>query len=184
MSDIALYHPATPLDWLRIYLLYRRSFPREERKPFAIIREMCKEGRTDVWLARTTDGRFEHFAGMATTIEGDGTTLLDYFAIAPKLRNQGYGSAFLQRLMLCYEDHGLFVEIEAADRDDPTGEKARRKAFYLRNGLEEMHVTADLFGVRMELLGRNCSLDFDAYRAFYHDHYSPWAAEHVVRPED
>ena len=79
---------------------------------------------------------------------------------------------------------GLFVEIEAADRDDPTGEKARRKAFYLRNGLQDMHVVANLFGVRMELLGRGCDLDFDSYRAFYHDHYNAWAAEHVVRPEE
>ena len=184
MSDVALYHPANWLDWLRIYRLYRQAFPREERKPFAIIRRMHREGRTIVWLARTTDGRVERFAGMASTIESPDTTLLDYFAVAPRLRGQGYGSAFLQRLLLCYEDKGLFVEIEAADQDDPTGEKARRKAFYLRNGLEEMHVTADLFGVRMELLGRSCHLDFDAYRAFYHDHYSAWAAEHVVRPEE
>jgi len=177
MSDVALYHPATPLDWLRIYLLYRRSFPREERKPFAIIRKMCKEGRTDVWLAKA-GGRF---AGLATTINGD-VVLLDYLAVHPKLRSRGVGTAMLQALLTRYER--LFVEIEAADQDDPTGEKARRKAFYLHNGLEEMHVTAILFGVRMELLGRNCSLDFDAYRTFYHDHYSPWAAEHVVRPED
>ena len=181
MRDVALYHPTTPLDWWRIYRLYRQAFPRDERKPFSIIRKMCKEGRTIVWLARTTDGRF---AGMASTIESPDITLLDYFAIAPKLRIQGYGSVFLQRLLLCYEDKGLFVEIEAADRDDPTGEKARRKAFYLRNGLDDMHVIAILFGVRMELLGHGCDLDFDSYRAFYHDHYNAWAAEHVVRPEE
>ena len=181
MRDVALYHPTSPMDWWRIYRLYRQAFPRDERKPFSIIRKMCKEGRTIVWLARTTDGRF---AGMASTIESPDITLLDYFAIAPKLRIQGYGSVFLQRLLLCYEDKGLFVEIEAADRDDSTGEKARRKAFYLRNGLQEMHVVADLFGVRMELLGRGCSLDFATYRTFYHAHYSAWAAEHVVRPKE
>ncbi len=184
MHDVALYHPATPLDWLRIYLLYRRAFPLSERKPFAVIRKMHKEGRTIVWLARTADGRFERFAGMASTIEGNGTTLLDYFAVSKHLRGQGYGSAFLQRLLLCYEDRGLFVEIEAADQADPTGEKQRRKQFYLRNGLTEMHVTAILFGVRMELLGRGCTLDFDAYRDFYRTYYSPWAAEHVVRPKE
>ena len=178
MHDITLYRPTSWLDWLRIYHLYRRAFPREERKPFAIIRRMCRDGRTDVWLAKV--GR--HFSGFASTINGGETTLLDYFAIAPKLRARGLGSAFLQALLAKYPS--LFVEIEAADRDDPTGEKARRKAFYQRNGLEEMHVVAILFGVRMELLGRGCTLDFDAYRAFYHDHYSAWAAEHVVRPEE
>ena len=178
--NLTLRAPANPLDWLRIRLLYRRAFPRYERKPFKIIRRMHREGRTDVWLAEKNG----HFAGLAATINGGETILLDYFAIAPKLRGQGYGSAFLQRLLLCYEDKGLFVEIEAADRDDPTGEKARRKAFYLRNGLSDMHVVAILFGVRMELLGRGCTMDFDGYRAFYHDHYNAWAAEHVVRPSD
>ena len=177
---LTLRAPSTRLDWQRVYALYRRAFPRMERKPFSRIRRMQKAGRTDVWLAER-DGRF---AGLAATINGSGTILLDYFAVADKLRGQGVGSTFLRALLTKYEGHALFVEIEAADRDDPTGEKARRKAFYLRNGLEEMHVTADLFGVRMELLGRGCTLDFDGYRAFYHDHYSPWAAEHALPPKN
>ena len=177
---VTLRKPASPLDWLRIRLLYRRAFPRYERKPFQIIRRMHKEGRTDVWLAEK-DG---HFAGLATTINGSDVILLDYFAVTKGLRGQGVGSAFLQSLLGKYAGRGLFVEIEAADRDDPTDEKRRRKTFYLRNGLTDMNVVAILFGVRMELLGRDCSLDFDGYRAFYHDHYNAWAAEHVVRPED
>lgn len=178
--QITLRAPQTPLDWLRIYRLYRRAFPREERKPFAMIRKMHREGRTDVWLAEQ-NGRF---AGLAATINGDGVILLDYLAVHEKMRDQGVGSAMLQSLLTHYEGRGLFVEIEAADRDDPSGEKVRRKAFYLRNGLIDMHVTALLFGVRMELLGRDCTLDFDAYRTFYHTYYSPWAAEHVVRPKE
>ena len=141
---------------------------------------MHKEGRTDVWLAEQ-DG---HFAGLATTINSDAVILLDYLAVHEKRRDKGVGSAMLQALLTLYEGRGLFVEIEAADRDDPTGEKSRRKAFYLRNGLDDMHVIAILFGVRMELLGHGCDLDFDSYRAFYHDHYNAWAAEHVVRPEE
>lgn len=177
--NLTLRQPAHPLDWLRIRLLYRQAFPRYERKPFAVIRRMHREGRTDVWLAEQNG----HFAGLAATINGKDDVLLDYFAVSPKLRGQGVGSVFLQSLLGQYADRGLFVEIEAADRDDPTGEKQRRKQFYLRNGLEDMHVTVILFGVRMELLGRGCNLDFDGYREFYRTHYNPWAAEHVVRPE-
>ena len=177
---LILRKPVTPLDWLRIRLLYQQAFPQNERKPFRIIRRMHKEGRTDIWLAEQ-DGRF---AGLAATINGGDTILLDYFAVAPQMRGQGIGSAFLMGLLALYEGKGFFVEIEAADRDDPTGEKLRRKQFYLRNGMTEMKVVAILFGVRMELLGRDCHLDFDSYQAFYRIHYNPWAAEHVVRPED
>ena len=180
MEKLILRAPSSPLDWLRIRLLYRQAFPRYERKPFAIIRRMFREGRTDVWMA-FQQGRF---AGMAATINGGDAILLDYFAVQRALRGQGVGSVFLQALLEKYAGKGLFVEIEAADRDDPDGSKVRRKAFYLRNGLEDMHVVAILFSVRMELLGRGCAFDFDGYRAFYHDHYNPWAAQHVVRPED
>lgn len=176
--NITLRAPSTWLDWLRIRLLYRSAFPRYERKPFAIIRRMHREGRTDVWLAEE-HGRF---AGLAATINGEDTILLDYFAVPGQLRGRGIGSAFLQALLAKYEGKGLFVEIEAADQEDPTGEKLRRKQFYLRCGLEELHVVAILFGVRMELLGQGCDLDFDRYRDFYHTHYSQRAAEHVVRP--
>ena len=178
--SLTLRAPASHLDWLRIRLLYRRAFPRNERKPFAIIRRMRREGRTDLWLAEQ-DG---HFMGLAATINAPDMVLLDYLAVHEKRRSQGVGSAMLQALLNKYAGRGLFVEIEAADRDDPDGSKLRRKQFYLRNGLDDMHVVAILFGVRMELLGRGCTLDFDVYRNFYRTYYSDWAAEHVVRPED
>ena len=175
--NLILRTPASPLDWLHIRLLYRQAFPRSERKPFKMIRRMHRAGRTDVWLAEQ-DGRF---AGLGITINGSDIILLDYLAVHEKCRDKGVGSAFLQALMAKYADKGFFLEIEAPDRDDPTGIKARRKAFYLRNGLTDMHVTANLFGVRMELRGRDCTLDFDSYHDFYRDNYSAWAAEHVTR---
>ena len=177
---LTLRQPATLLDWLRIRLLYRQAFPRDERKPFGIITRMQKEGRTDVWMA-LQDG---HFVGFAATINAPDVVLLDYLAVHEKRRSQGMGSAMLQALLNKYAGRGLFVEIEAADRDDPDGSKLRRKQFYLRNGLTDMHVVAILFGVRMELLGLGCDLDFDGYQNFYRTYYNAWAAEHVVRPED
>lgn len=178
--NLTLRTPASPLDWLHIRLLYRRAFPRSERKPFKMIRRMHRAGRTDVWLAEL-DGRF---AGLGITINGSEIILLDYLAVHEKCRDKGVGSAMLAALYEKYAGLGFFLEIEAPDRDDPTGIKARRKAFYLRNGLTEMQVTANLFGVRMELLGRGCTLDFDGYHDFYRDNYSAWAAEHVTRAED
>ena len=36
-------------------------------------------------------------------------------------------------------------------------------------------------GVKMELLGWGTQMGFDSYKAFYRDHYNPWAAEHIHR---
>lgn len=44
-----------------------------------------------------------------------------------------------------------------------------------------MNVTVKLFGVRMELLGSGCGLDFDGYKAFYRENYNQWAADHIER---
>ena len=33
----------------------------------------------------------------------------------------------------------------------------------------------------MELLGKNCTMDFERYNRFYRDAYSPWAASHFKK---
>jgi GNAT superfamily N-acetyltransferase len=156
-----------------MHWLYLRSFPAAERKPFSIIRKMHRQGRTDVWRI-LGDGKF---VGFATTVNGDDKILLDYLAVHPSCRGQGVGSAAMKLLLDRYRGKGLFVEIESTRTG--TVEQQKRKAFYLGAGLEDLGTSAMVFGVPMDLLGVRCALDFEAYRAFYHDHYSPWAAEHL-----
>lgn len=168
---------ASPLDWWRVRRLYARAFPREERKPFAIIRRMHRRGKTDVWVLRQDGG----FAGFAVTINGDGLILLDYLAVAEAQRGAGVGSAALAALTAAYPGCGLLVEIESAfEPDDDQDERLRRRRFYERAGFRSCHTLAGVFGVPMELMGHGCCVSFDEYRNFYRDHYSPWAAEHIA----
>lgn len=173
---IILRKPKNKLDWLRLYGLYLQAFPPAERKPFSRITGMYREGRADVWCVEA-DGRF---AGLATTVNGGDLVLLDYFAVAKKLRGKGVGSAAMDRMQRIYADKGFFVEIESTKEDAANREqRENRKRFYEAAGMEAMDVYADVFGVQMELLGSRCRLDFGGYRAFYRDHYSPWAASHI-----
>ncbi len=167
------------LPW--IFMLYRSAFPRCERKPFSRITSMAKACRADLWTIRE-DG---DFAGFAATVNAPELVLLDYLAMSKKYRGWGIGTAAMRTLMDHYRDRGLFVEIESTFEDaENLRERQKRKQFYVNCGMEPMGTEADLFGVRMELLGVRCHLDFESYRSFYRDHYSPWAAEHVkeVRP--
>lgn len=167
---------ARAADWWRVWRLYMRAFPATERKPFAIIRRMCRRGKTDVWVLRR-DGAF---AGFATTINGDGLILLDYLAVTQRLRGQGAGSAALAILAEAYDGCGIFVEIESPfEPGDDQCERLRRRAFYQRCGFEPCRTLAEVFGVPMELLGLRCCVDFAAYQTFYRAHYSAWAAEHI-----
>lgn len=166
-----------PMQWLRVFCLYRRAFPRSERKPFRMIRSMWRRGKTDVWCFEQA-GRF---AGFAATINGSSLILLDYLAVQEDMRGRGIGSHALDHLKESYRDRGLFVEIEnafAAGPDQP--ERMRRRGFYLNNGMRPSRVMARVFDVEMELLCWNCCVDFPAYHAFYRDHYNAWAAEHIL----
>lgn len=162
--------------WLRLYRLYRQAFPASERKPFSIMVKMYRRGKTDLWSIL----RGGRFVGLAITINGKNAILLDYFAVEKSCRGMGIGSAALGLLRRAYVGRGVFLEIESVWEDAPDLEQRRkRKAFYLANGMEPMNVMVRLFGVKMELLGWDCRLDFSGYRAFYRDNYSPWAAERI-----
>lgn len=159
-----------------LFDLYRSAFPQSERKPFRVILKMARAGRADLWSIRA-DGRF---AGFAATVNGKEIVLLDYFAVKKSLRGMGIGREALGLLQKQYHDRGFFVEIESTfEAAENRPERRKRKEFYVNCGLEPMGTEADVFGVRMELLGIRCHLDFEDYRNFYRDEYSPWAADHI-----
>lgn len=158
-------HPTSPLQWLNLYRLYRSAFPKAERRPFSSILSMSQSGQVDVWYFEEDD----HFAGLATTINGDNSlVLLDYFAVSPGHRDQGWGSKMLKMLLTQYHGQHLFGEIEA---QDPTADNAqdriRRKKFYLRLGLQELGIHIRFFGVEMELLSNGYPLTYPEYENFY-----------------
>ncbi len=181
--DITLKRPKSPADWCKVYCLYRQAFPPSERKPFRTILRMEREARADVWMIL----RAGVFAGFATTINSPELVLLDYLAMKKTARGQGTGTAALRLLLERYAGRGFFVEIEDAfDPGPDLTDRQRRRAFYRACGLEPLGVMAMVFGVKMELLGRDCALDFAAYRDFYISRYSPYAASNlteVAHPE-
>lgn len=174
--DVKLIKTKGLIRWLQVFCLYRQAFPPAERKPFSRIRSTVKAGKCDLWTI-LDDGRF---AGFASTVNGPQQVMLDYLATLPNLRGAGIGTRALRLFLAQYPGKGVFVEIESpfADAED-RDLRLRRKAFYGACGLEPMGVTAMVFGVEMELLGKDCMLDYTAYHAFYRDNYSPWAAEHL-----
>ena len=168
--------PKNIFQWIRIYRLYHSAFPASEKKPFSVIRSMQKKGKTDVWYIE----KDKKFAGMFITINVDDIILLDYLAVSAAMRGKGIGSAILQKMRKLYEGKGVFLEIETVlENAENLEERKCRKQFYLHNGMTEMHVLANLFGVNMELLGYDCALTYDEYRNFYRENYGEFAANHI-----
>lgn len=181
---LTIEKPTGIAQWGKLYRLYRSAFPRSERKPFFMILRMYRRGKTDLWCIGA-DGAF---AGLAATINGEDTILLDYFAVEDTCRGKGVGSAALKELRRRYAGKGLFVEIESVYEATPDQEqRLGRKRFYLANGMRPLNVMVRLFGVRMELLGYDCRMDYQGYCGFYRDNYNEWAASHIgkeTHPEE
>ncbi len=177
MFSVNIIRPEKNSHWRKMYSLYRKAFPRTERKPFSIIRKMYESGKADVWYCIKEN----EFIGFATTINSEETVLIDYFAVGSKHRGQGFGSKMLQMIFGKYKGKAVFVEIESEyEQCRDSDKRKKRKSFYIKNGMKQMDVMADVFGVRMELLGVNCKMSFDEYKAFYRDNYSKWASEHII----
>ena len=175
-ETIKLKKPSGLMDWKKIKRLYMSAFPKCERKPFSIIRYKCGKKASDVWVLE----KEEEFLGLAITINGEDLVLLDYFAIEEAKRQKGYGSSALKLLQSKYEDKRLFLEIERTDvQADNLQERIRRKAFYLKNGMLELNVYANLFGVSMELLGHDCQVSFDDYFKLYVNNYGVIARRNI-----
>lgn len=167
-------------QWAEIYKLYRKAFPRSERKPFSIIRRKHWEGKTDIWRF-TRDGKF---AGLIITINGEDHILLDYLAVDKQQRGTGIGTEILQLMRKHYAGKSVFLEIESIYEEcDNKAERIRRKHFYEKCGMKSMEVFVWLFGVKMELMGFDCELTYDEYHAFYRDNYGQWAADHIQKAE-
>ena len=163
--------------------LYEASFPRSEKKPFQFIVKKREEGFFDILAIEDGQGRF---CGLAIMMLSGGLALLDYLAIAPDCQGTGLGSRTLKDLRERYGEDKIVVEIESTAGLDPVagitenalghrrekavqnaGDRLRRKAFYLRNGMVPMDYRVNLFGVEMEVLTYGRLLTYEEYHAIY-----------------
>lgn len=140
--------------------LYGTAFPREERKPFAFMEELARQGKME--MLAVMDG--ERFVGLAITLLAKEIVILDYFAIAPAVRGRGYGGQALGLLIKRYGGRRLILEIEM---EDPRAENAlyrvKRKEFYIRNGIKETGIYAHVYHTDLELLSADGRLSFGEY---------------------
>ena len=180
MNTITLEKPRSIGCWAKLYQLYLDAFPAAERKPFSVIKKMYRKGKMDVWCIRQNG----IFTGLVITINSEDLILIDYLAVCKKHRGKGIGTMTLQALQSLYHGKRIFLEIESVfDPCSNLSQRQKRKQFYLNCGLTPMQVMVYLFGVKMELLGFNCKIDYDTYFAFYRDNLGTWVCKHIAPAE-
>lgn len=166
LVDLAMINLKTKLsktELKKIKTLYKRSFPKCERKPFAMILRSCAEQKGEIYAVYKN----AKFVGLCVSLISSGAVLIDYLAILPKFKAQKIGGAVLSNLMQIYKDKAIFCEIESTENVSENSLKFKRKRFYLKNGLFDTGIKISLWGVKMELLSNRKNAKFDEYFKIY-----------------
>lgn len=117
-----------------IFDIYVASIPASERKDRDALARMTQSQCYRVHVAEHA-GRVVAF-GMVYHSEHHDFALLEYFATAPALRNQGIGGRLLDHILTAQGDTPMLLEVEAPPPTDPSGDsmESRRIGFYRRHG--------------------------------------------------
>ena len=150
--DFNYVHFLSSSDKKLIKKLYYKSFDKDERFPFWLLKKCSKEKNVNFNVIYNND----KVIGFQYIIEYDNIAYLMYFAIEKNQRNNGYGSEILKNLNKSYKN--VLLCIEKANEQVPNI-KHKRKQFYLRNGF----VGTDKYivdnNVEYELLCSNSNLN-------------------------
>lgn len=104
--ELCLVPADTEQQLEQIKTLYREAFPADERKPFSLIMEKRQEGSMEILslenrvnapagISITASPTRHQVLGEAILVYDNDLVLLDYFAISPSLRGNGFGSRAL-----------------------------------------------------------------------------------------
>ena len=144
--------------------MYLEAFPSEERMPFPAMVAMPKLWHTD--FLEFYDG--DTLCGFVYLAHNCKMGFIMFLAVDEVLRSKGYGSEILHEIQRRYSDKKMIVSIEPCDEDAPDlARRAKRKAFYSRNGYRETGYRMRLSGVEQEILIGNGEFDQKEFRLFF-----------------
>ncbi|MCR4856326.1 MAG: GNAT family N-acetyltransferase [Erysipelotrichaceae bacterium] len=135
-------------DIEEIKKLYDRSFPDNERIPFAwLLQALGDEQR----MFAAYDG--EELVGMYFLYLFKDLVYLSYICVREDRRSRGYGSLLLKKICFDLKGKKIVIDIEECRQEDEDYlVELRRRNFYLRNGFEPTGIFYHIYDVDYELL--------------------------------
>ena len=132
----------------------QKDFPSSELKPLSVLDKLWKGGHYSLWGMYQGNKLCAYACLFQPTPES--MVLLDYFAVCSDQRGTGIGSIFLPRLLNAYANTpGMLLEVEDPVFSTSPAEKElriRRIRFYLRAGIVETPLRAQVYGVAYRIL--------------------------------
>lgn len=143
--------------------LYEQAFPLEERRPLSVLWLLRKIGRIDVLALKAQ----ERFIGLIVIAKDKDFVFIDYLAISPAERGQGYGSMVLEKIKERYPDKTIFLEVESPIiSEENYRQRIKRIKFYQRNGFDKTDLRVINEDCKFSILSSNGKLDYKEYLKF------------------
>lgn len=136
-------------QWAAVKEIYMEAFPKQERKPFFILKHSVKKGKAKVFTAM--DG--EVLLGFVVAIPYKDMVMVDYLAVSSKIRSRGTGSFLMQQICNYFYNKKIVLLIERLDEIAENAEqRIARRRFYLKNGFTSSDIFVEGEGGEMEIL--------------------------------
>lgn len=146
----------------KVHTLYLRSFPKEERLPWLLLRLNAR--RNGIGLTAFLDG--DTFCGFTYSVTAGDLHFLLFFAVEDSLRSKGYGSAILAALKAEYGT--VVLNIEPFVEDAPNlPQRKHRYGFYRHNGFFDTGYHVWEVGGMFRVLSTAEELDVPAYQKLF-----------------
>ena len=113
-----------------VYALMEKSFPEDERRPFAEQRALLDNPVYKIYGLQEA----QTVIAFAAVYQFETFTFIEHLAVAPSHRNQGLGALILQELSKIAKNR-ICLEVEPPETEMAT----RRIGFYQRNGFYLCH---------------------------------------------
>ncbi len=145
-------------EWKDIKDIYVEAFPKEERKPFYMLKHSVRKGKSEIFVAKENN----LLLGFIAITPYNDIVMVDYLAVSSKIRSSGTGSKILQKIFDYYENSKIILLIERLDeKAHNSQQRIARKRFYLKNGFMSSEIFINGVSGNMEVLcwGGNISAD-------------------------
>ena len=136
-------------QWKEIKEIYMEAFPKQERKPFFVLKHSVKSKKARIFTA--TDD--QTLMGFVMVIPYEDMVMVDYLAVSEKIRSRGTGSFLMKEICKYFSGKKVVLLIERLDEKAANQEqRISRRKFYFKNGFTSSGIFTTGAGGDMEIL--------------------------------
>ncbi len=154
-------------DISEVKLLYETAFPENERRELIDLISEDSEGM-EFYAFYEED----NFIAMLSLLSYKDITHIMYLAVKEEFRGKGYGGRILSYLREFKSSQRIIADLERINENAPNNDqRARRNAFYVKNGYRPSGVTYSWRNEEYELYVNGGEFFYEEYKAFW-KHFS------------